>query len=77
MAQRSRIHLQCKKLRFDPWVGKIPWIRAWQPTLVFLSRESRRQRNLAGCSLKVVNSWTQLRLTAHGAEEEAFSLDLA
>ena len=21
---------------FDPWVGKIPWRRAWQPTLVFL-----------------------------------------
>ena len=22
---------------FDPWVGKIPWRRAWQSTLVFLS----------------------------------------
>ena len=22
---------------FDPWVGKIPWRRAWQPTPVFLS----------------------------------------
>jgi len=21
---------------FDPWVGKIPWKRAWQPTPVFL-----------------------------------------
>ena len=21
---------------FDPWVGKIPWRRAWQPTPVFL-----------------------------------------
>ena len=21
---------------FDPWVGKIPWRRKWQPTLVFL-----------------------------------------
>ena len=20
---------------FDPWVGKIPWTRAWQPTPVF------------------------------------------
>ena len=20
----------------DPWFGKIPWRRAWQPTLVFL-----------------------------------------
>ena len=26
---------QCKRPRFDPWVGKIPWRRAWLPTLVF------------------------------------------
>ena len=25
---------------FDPWVGKIPWKRAWQTTPVFLSEES-------------------------------------
>ena len=24
----------------DPWFGKIPWRRAWQPTLVFLPGES-------------------------------------
>ena len=24
---------------FDPWVGKIPWRRAWQPTPVFLPGE--------------------------------------
>ena len=35
---------------FDPWVGKIPWRRKWQPTPVFLPGESRRQRNLAGYS---------------------------
>ena len=29
-----------KRLRFDPWVGKIPWRRAWQPTPVFLPGES-------------------------------------
>jgi len=23
---------------FDPWVGKIPWRRAWQPTPVFFWR---------------------------------------
>ena len=30
---------QCKKPKrcgFDPWVGKIPWRRAWVPTPVFL-----------------------------------------
>ena len=25
-----------RRHRFDPWVGKIPWRRAWQPTSVFL-----------------------------------------
>ena len=25
---------------FDPWVEKIPWRRAWQPTPVFLPGES-------------------------------------
>ena len=23
---------------FDPWVGKIPWGRKWQPTPVFLEK---------------------------------------
>ena len=34
---------QCRRLKrlgFDPWVGKIPWRRAWQPTPVFLPGES-------------------------------------
>ena len=30
-----------KRLGFDPCVGKIPWRRAWQPTPVFLPRESQ------------------------------------
>ena len=33
--------------RFNPWVGKIPWRRAWQHTPVFLPRESHEQRSLA------------------------------
>ena len=28
------------RLEFDPWVGKRPWRKAWQPTLVFLPGES-------------------------------------
>ena len=23
---------RCKRCGFDPWVGKIPWRREWQPT---------------------------------------------
>ena len=44
---------QCRILKrreFNPWVGKISWRRAWQPTLVFLPRESHGQRSLAGYS---------------------------
>ena len=27
-----------RKHRFDPWVGKIPWRRKWQPTPIFFPR---------------------------------------
>ena len=33
---------------FDPWVGKIPWKRAWQPTPVLSPGESNGQRSLTG-----------------------------
>ena len=33
-----------------PWVVKIPWRRAWQPTPVFLPAESHGQRSLVGYS---------------------------
>ena len=29
-----------QKTGFNPWVGKIPWRRAWQATLVFFLGES-------------------------------------
>ena len=29
-----------KRLGFNPWVGKTPWRRTWQPTPVFLPGES-------------------------------------
>ena len=31
----KRIHLQCGKPGFDPWVGKVPWRRERLPTSVF------------------------------------------
>ena len=34
----------------NPWTGKIPWRRKWQPTPVFLPREFHGQRSLAGHS---------------------------
>ena len=41
---------RCKRGGFDPWVGRIPWRRAWQPTPVFLPGESHGQRSLADYS---------------------------
>ena len=41
---------RCKSHGLDPWVGKIPWRRKWQPTPVFLPGESHGQRSLAGYS---------------------------
>ena len=41
----------CNRRRaFDPWVGKIPWRREWQPTPVFLPEKAHGQRSLAGYS---------------------------
>jgi len=37
-----------KRRRLDPWVRKIPWRRAWQPTPVFLPGEAHGQRSRAG-----------------------------
>ena len=37
--RQSRICLQCGRSVFNPWVGEIPWRRAWQPTPVFLPGE--------------------------------------
>ena len=39
-----------KRLRFDPWVRKIPWRRPQPPIPVFLPGESLGQRSLAGYS---------------------------
>ena len=39
--------LQCRRLRFNPWVRKSPWRRKWQPTPVFLPGEFHGQRSLA------------------------------
>ena len=39
-----------KRCKCNPWVRKIPWRRAWQPTPVFLPGESHGWRSLAGYS---------------------------
>ena len=39
-----------ERCRLDPWVRKIPWRKALQPTPVLLPGKSHGQRSLAGCS---------------------------
>ena len=39
MAQTVRNPPTVQETWVDLWVGKIPWRRAWQPTLVFLPGE--------------------------------------
>ena len=36
------------RLGLDPWVGRIPWRRAWQPNPVVLPGESLEQKSLVG-----------------------------
>ena len=46
-ASQCRRH---KKHGFNPWAGKIPWKRAWQPIPVFLPGESPRAEEPGGYS---------------------------
>ena len=53
---------RCRRPEFDPWVGKNPWRRKWQPISVFLPGESHGQRNLA-----MYSPWgcKELNMTEH------------
>ena len=64
---KSRRH---KRHRFDPWVGKIPWRRAWQPTPVFLPGKSHAQQSLVGyspqgCTESDTTEVTEITSTQH------------
>ena len=58
-----RIHRQCRRPRFYPWDGKIPWWREWLLTPVFLPGKSNGQRRLVGYSQSSKESDTSERLT--------------
>ena len=63
-----RICLPCRRPGFDPWVGKIPWRRAWLSIPGFWPGEFHGRRSLAGYSPwshKQANTaeWLSLRLT--------------
>ena len=64
-ASGKELSCQCrrhKRHRFDPWVGRIPWRRAWQPTPVFLPGQSYGQRSLWWATVhRVAKSQTGLK----------------
>ena len=48
--RQLKICLQCSRPRLNPWVGKIPWWRKWQPSREFLPGKSHGQSTLAAYS---------------------------
>ena len=67
---------QCRRHKgcgFNPWVRKIPWRRAWQPTLVFLPGESPWTEEPGG--LQSMGSQSQTRpkqLSTHACPSFCF-----
>ena len=60
----SKECLQCRRLRFDSCVKKIPWKREWPPTPVFLPGEFHGLRSVAGYSPQGCKEWDTIeRLT--------------
>ena len=69
----SRTCRKCKRYGFNPWVGKISWRRAQQPTPVFLPGESHRQRSLAGYSPWGRKSRTRLSALSHPRDPATYT----
>ena len=71
--QRSRR----KRCGFNPWVGKVPWRRAWQPTPAFLPGESHGHRAWWATAHSVTESQTRLkRLSSSSPSHSKHSLQL-
>ena len=64
----------CRRCEFDPWVGKIPWRRKWQPTPVFLPGKSHGQTAWQ----VTIHGVTELDMTEHAYTDwslESLNLD--
>ena len=65
--RQERVCLQCRRLRFDPWVGEIPRRRECLPTPVFLPGKSHGQRSLVdycpwSCKELDMTEWLSLSM---------------
>ena len=59
---------RCKRHGFDSWVRKIPSIRKWHPTPVFLPEQFHGQRSMVcytPCGYKEQNDWAHAHARAH------------
>ena len=65
VTQQAMQEMQWRKCKFDPWVGKMPWRRKWQPTPVFLPGEFHGQRSVAG-----YNPWGHKRVRCELATKQ-------
>ena len=54
-----------KRHGFNPWVGKIPWRRAWPPIVEFLPGESHGQRSMARTSSQGLKELDTIEATQH------------
>ena len=62
--------LQRRRPKFNPWVRKIPWRKAWRSTPVVLPGEFHGQRSLMGyspwgCKDLDITEWLTLSITSH------------
>ena len=62
VTQLVKNHLQCKRHRFNPWVGKIPWRRERLPIPVFWPGECHGLSSPWGCKESVITEWLSFLL---------------
>ena len=67
-----RIGLKCGRPGFCPWVGKIPWMRAWPPTPVPLPGESPRTEEHGS-----LQSMGSQRVSHNGVPEHNLTIDMS
>ena len=58
---------------FDPWVGKIPWRRTWQPTPVSLSGEFHGQKSLGGYNPQGSTECNMTEATSHARTHDTLT----
>ena len=71
---------RCKRRGFDPWVGKNPWRRKWQPSPVFLPENPMERgawRATVSTVHRVAKSWTGLKWLSRHMSRMKFSQNIS